>query len=171
MAGKLKIAILYICTGKYTIFWKDFYKSSQKYFLKKHNKTYFVFTDSKHINYEYKKNVKKNFQKKLGWPFDTLMRFDMFLSQKEELKNFDYLFFCNANLLFKKEVKEEILPDKYAHGGIVVAQHPGYYNKINDEFPYDRNPLSTAYIPMGEGNVLCAGGFNGGGEYGIYKYV
>lgn len=163
MERKLKIAILYICTGKYTIFWKDFYKSCEKYFLKKHAKTYFIFTDADHLDYESKKSVKKIYQKKLGWPFDTLMRFDMFLSQKEALQNYDYLFFLNANMLLQKEIKEDILPDKYAHGGIMVTQHPGYYNKPNTEFPYDRNPKSTAYIPMGEGNVLCAGGFNGGG--------
>ena len=150
MAKKLNIAILYICTGKYTVFWKDFYKSCEKYFLKNHKKSYFVFTDSPDIDYDNKKEVKKIYQKKLGWPFDTLMRFDMFLTQKEELKKYDYLFFCNANLLFKKEIKEDILPDKYAHGGIMVTQHPGFYDKNNDEFPYERNPSSSAYI-KGEG--------------------
>ena len=28
-----KLGILYICTGKYDIFWEDFYKSCEKYFL------------------------------------------------------------------------------------------------------------------------------------------
>ncbi len=169
MTKKLKIAILYICTGKYTVFWKDFYKTCQKYFLKNHSKTYFVFTDSEHIEYDNKKEVKRIYQKKLGWPFDTLMRFDMFLSQKEELKNYDYLFFCNANLLFRKEIGEEILPDKYAHGGILVTQHPGFYNKTNLEYTYDRNPNSTAYIPMGGGVSYVQGAFNGGRSYEYLK--
>lgn len=162
MAKKLNIAILYICTGKYTIFWKDFYKSCEKYFLKNHKKSYFVFTDSEHIDYDNKKEVKKIYQKKLGWPYDTLMRFDMFLSQKDELKKYDYLFFCNANILFEKEIKEDVLPDKYAHGGIMVTQHPGFYNKTNLEFTYDRNPASSACISQGEGLVYVMGGFNGG---------
>lgn len=29
----MRIAILYICTGKYNVFWGGFYKSSEKYFL------------------------------------------------------------------------------------------------------------------------------------------
>lgn len=27
-----KVAVLYICTGKYDVFWKDFYISYEKYF-------------------------------------------------------------------------------------------------------------------------------------------
>lgn len=43
----MKIAILYICTGKYNQFWDGFYKSSEEYFLKgKAEKEYFVFTDN-----------------------------------------------------------------------------------------------------------------------------
>ena len=29
----MKVGILYICTGKYIVFWEEFYKSCQKYFL------------------------------------------------------------------------------------------------------------------------------------------
>lgn len=39
------IAILYIATGRYICFWKDFYSSMQKFFLPKHKKTYFLFPE------------------------------------------------------------------------------------------------------------------------------
>lgn len=42
----MKIAILYICTGKYNVFFRDFYSSSEKYFLPNCEKTYFVFSDN-----------------------------------------------------------------------------------------------------------------------------
>lgn len=43
----MRIAILYICTGKYNVFWDGFYKSSEKFFLKDEaEKEYFVFTDN-----------------------------------------------------------------------------------------------------------------------------
>ena len=29
----MRIGILYICTGKYDIFWKDFYLSAERYFM------------------------------------------------------------------------------------------------------------------------------------------
>ena len=39
------IAVLYIMTNRYTVFWEDFYKSAEKNFLPHHNKHYFIFTD------------------------------------------------------------------------------------------------------------------------------
>lgn len=43
----MKVGILYICTGKYIVFWEEFYKSCQKYFLSDSEcvKQYYVFTD------------------------------------------------------------------------------------------------------------------------------
>ena len=29
-----KVAVLYIATGKYTVFWTEFYESAEKYLLK-----------------------------------------------------------------------------------------------------------------------------------------
>ena len=43
----LKIAILYVCVGSYTVFWDDFYKSFEEKFIPNAVKEYFVFTDSK----------------------------------------------------------------------------------------------------------------------------
>lgn len=155
----MKIAILYIATGRYTIFWDIFYKTCEKYFLPNAEKTYFIFTDS-----EKKlkgKNIKQIYQKKLGWPYDSMMRFDIFLSHEEELKEYDYLFFCNSNLKFTSPVGEEVLPDE-EHDNIVVVTHPGFYNKEPNTFTYERNPNSTAFIPYNDGEVYVAGGFNGG---------
>ena len=35
---KKRIAVLYIATGRYIVFWKNFYKSCEKYFLKDYQK-------------------------------------------------------------------------------------------------------------------------------------
>lgn len=155
----MKIAILYIATGRYSIFWNDFYNSCEKYFLNNADKVYFLFTDD--ANIKESNNVKKFEQKKLGWPYDTMMRFDMFLSQKDELKNYDYIFFFNANTKFMSEVGSEILPTK-ENDGLVTASHHGFYDKRPDEYTYDRNPKSTAYIPYGQGSHYATGALNGG---------
>ena len=97
MINQIKIAILYICTGKYEIFWKDFYSSSEQYFLPEYSKEYFVFTDSPNINDTASMNVHKIYQHNLGWPDNTLERFDMFSRIIDQLKDFDYIFFFNAN--------------------------------------------------------------------------
>ena len=154
----MKIAILYICTGKYTVFWEEFYPSCEKYFLINSEKHYFVFTDGQ-INI-YNENVHRIEQENLGWPGNTLYRFRMFWSIREELASFDYIFFFNANSEFLAPVDAEFLPSE--EEGIVVVQHPGYVNSKPDEFTYDRNQKSQAYIPFGQGSYYICGGINGG---------
>ncbi len=157
----MKIAILYIALGRYSTFWEDFYKTSEEYFVKDSQKTYFVFTDSDKIYAQDNENVIKIHKDKLGWPYDTLMRFEMFLTQEEKLKEFDYIFFFNANMKFVAPVGHEVLPDE-DHCGLVAGKHPGYYRKDINNVPYCRNSESLAYIPYGDGNVYVQGCLNGG---------
>lgn len=174
----MNIAMLYICTGKYDIFWKDFFISCERYFHPNDNKEYFVFTDSKEL---YKENeidrIHKIYQENLGWPYNTLMRFDMFLRVEKELEKFDYIFFTNANVEFLQEVL--FLPTKEQ---LIVVNHPGFYNKEPQDFTYDRNPKSLAYIPFPndtkskntfygkiEGKHYVFGAFNGGGGEHIWS--
>lgn len=157
----MKIAILYICTGEYVAFWKDFYCSFELNFLPDDTKDYFVFTDSDTIYDEMENNrIHRIFQENLGWPGSTLFRFKMFSRITEQLKIFDYIFFMNANVVCMKEITREMfLPIDYE---LLVVQHPGYYNKERYEFPYERRKKSTAYIPYRDGRVYVCGGINGG---------
>lgn len=155
----MKIAILYICTGRYSAFWKGFYKSSEKYFLCNCERNYYVFTDSDSIYREEKPSVNKIYQNDLGWPGNTLFRFKIFESIVESLKKYDYIFFINANMIFVDYVGEEILPDI---DSIIVTTHPGFYNKKRLDFAYEGNSKSLAYIPVHKGEVYVCGGFNGG---------
>lgn len=41
-----KVAALYIATGKYTVFWPEFYESAEQYLLRDCEVHYFVFTDA-----------------------------------------------------------------------------------------------------------------------------
>lgn len=136
-----KVAVLYIVTGRYVCFWDEFYPSCEKYFLPDAQKKYFVFTDAEHLNFEENDNILKIHQEKLGWPYDTMLRFDIFLKQKEALKEYDYIFFFNANTKFLNYVREEILPNE-ENDWLITGSHPAFYNKHPDEFTYDRNPES-----------------------------
>ncbi len=156
-----KVAILYICTGEYVVFWKKFYQSMKRHFLADAETHYYVFTDAEYIYDENNPCVHKVYQKQLGWPYDTLRRFDMFLSVEEELKSYDFLFFFNSNLIIKKNIKSrEFLPTPVEK--LVFTIHPGQYASKKSDYTYERNPESTAYIPAGEGKVYVAGGLNGG---------
>ena len=156
-----KVAVLYIVTGRYVCFWDEFYPSCEKYFLPDAQKKYFVFTDAEHLNFEENDNILKIHQEKLGWPYDTMLRFDIFLKQKEALKEYDYIFFFNANTKFLNYVREEILPNE-ENDWLITGSHPAFYNKHPDEFTYDRNPESQAYIPYGAGKHYATGALNGG---------
>ena len=139
----IKVAILYICTGKYNQFFAGFYDSCERFFLSGiASLDYFVFTDD--LNLTLAKNVRLIKKDCQGFPLDSLFRFDMFLEIEAELRKFDYIFFFNANMLFLKPVGREVLPEKEK---LVAVLHPGYYNKPAFLYPYDRNKKSTAYIP------------------------
>lgn len=155
----MNVAILYICTGRYTVFWDNFFTTAEKNFLPRSVKKYFVFTDGEIGQLDTGKVVRVQ-QENLGWPGNTLKRFAMFRRIADQLSSFDYIFFCNANMLFMDSIGEEIVPSLTQ--GIVVVQHPGFYNKSADDFTYERNPESKAYIGPGEGKYYVCGGFNGG---------
>lgn len=143
----MKIAILYICTGKYYVFFDKFYKSCQKYFLPNVEKTYFVFSDHDELSqYNYVVFTHKECE---GFPNDSLFRFRTFLMREKELYNYDYVFFFNSNMEFVDYVDESILPTE-EDGNLCCLNadydkhypHPSFY-------PYERNKKSVAYIPPG----------------------
>ena len=157
-----KIGILYICTGKYSIFWKSFFESCEKYLFSrgKYKKEYYVFTDADYIEYEENTHVHRIYQKALDWPYITLMRFKIFNTARKFYEDVDYLYFFNANMLCVDEINEDFLP---AHDKkFAFLQHPGFYNKTVDEFTYEKNSESLACVRSGEGKYYFAGGLQGG---------
>lgn len=158
-----KVAVLYIATGKYTVFWPEFYESAEKYLLKDCEVHYFVFTDADDLTGAQEPRVHICPQEAYSWPFATLRRFEIFLKQEQALKAFDYIFFFNANAQLMQPVTQEMfLPRAEKGEKLLVVQHPSFYAKPNYEFTYDRNPRSTACIPYGMGRYYVCGGVNGG---------
>lgn len=164
----MNVAILYICTGKYTIFWKGFYASASKFLFPGIEKRFFVFSDGDTSLFE-GSDITLIPQENLGWPDNTLKRFHIFLQAEEALRHYDYIFFFNANCVFVAPVGAEMLPSPQER--MVVVRHPGYYNTSPINFPYDRNPRSLAYIPWGKGEHYVAGGVNGGCTAAYLEYI
>lgn len=157
------VAILYICTGAYSVFWADFYTSFERYFLPECQKTYFVFTDAAALAHEEQPNVRRYEQEAWPWPYSTLRRFTVFLRAQEELKNYDHVFFCNANLVCSRPVTAaEFLPRADRGETLTLVQQPGFWNKKPLFYTYDRNPRCRAYIPYNCGRDYVSGGLNGG---------
>lgn len=156
----MKIALLYICTGCYNQFFKGFYESCEKYFVEEAEKEYFVWSDDKHIS-DGLHNVHLYYKKCAGFPADSLFRFEMFMQAEEALKQFDYIYFLNANAAVIKPVGTEILPDS---SGLAMGIWPdANLNRHPMFFPYERNKKSLAYVkPWGKDYHYFMGGFNGG---------
>lgn len=151
----IKIGLLVIATGKYDIFIPPLLKSAKKYFMKDHEVTMFVFTDKEMPNKEGLVSFAHTHE---PWPNITLKRYHVFDKYKEELSKMDYLFYCDADMLFVSDVGEEILPEGEIE--LVAIEHPGFFGGRRG--PYETRPESTAYVSNNEGKYYVAGGFNGG---------
>jgi hypothetical protein len=152
----MKVAILYICTGKYDIFWPEFYSSCERFFCQNIEKHYFVFTDSEQIVAQ--DNVSKVYQDNLGWPFNTLFRYHIFLRIQERLVNFDKIVFFNGNCIFNTKIAYDEFFGK--EKSIVAGIHPGFFDKMLSDYTFEKRPASLAYIEGGD--LYVAGGINGG---------
>ena len=159
----MNIGILYIGIGPYYLLWEDFFRSAEKYLFPRQDKIFYLFTDQEVIPPPFGKDpVRVLRQEDLGGYRNTLYRFHMFWKYREALSECDYLFFFNGDTVFKRPVAwEELLPSA-EEGFLTGLSWHIYFVKRPDEFPYDRNPESAAYIPDGQGTYYYQGGLNGG---------
>ena len=153
-----KTGLLIVATGRYTQWVQPLIDSADKYFLPNGEVTYFIFTDSEdYLNntatFCSKRAVRVLHQKRLGWPYDTMMRPEVYYRYRQEFSGIDYLFALDADMLFVDTVGDEILGER------VGTQHPGFVGRRGT---YETRKESTAYVAPYEGRCYFAGGFNGG---------
>lgn len=157
----MTIGITYIGVGDYSRLWDEFYTSCEKFFLPDYEKTYYLFTDDQRVIDSTASNVKPIFEPNTGWPRIALDRFRIISSVRDDLVKKDYSFFMNGNYQFVDTVfPEDVLPDQQQ--ALVVMSWHVYKSKPVDQYPYERNNRSNAYIPYGEGRSYFQGGFIGG---------
>ena len=141
------VGILYLCTGKYEMFFDDFYKSFEKKFLPGASKSFFVFTDSERLNKKYANYSDIRFFKieHKGWPLGTLLRNRYFHQNFEQFEGLQYLFFCNANLVCKENVYLNELG--LVSGNLLCGvQHPFYFHKQPSEFIVEKTTVCKAFF-------------------------
>lgn len=143
--------ILYLCTGKYELFFDDFYLSFEKKFLPGAVKKYFVFTDSDRLQKKYVNHSNICFFKieHMGWPLGTLLRNRHFYENFEHFGGQDYLFFCNANLVCKKNVYLNEL-GLISGNQLCGVQHPFYFHKQPEEFIVEKEKACHAFFTAEE---------------------
>lgn len=148
----MKIGLLIIATNKYVEFLQPLISGADKFFLKNHEVTYFVFTNQD-INIESDRPVVKIETQHKNWPWMTLGRYKIFSENLKTLEQMDYLYYIDADMLIVDEVGDEIF------GELVVTKHPGYYRGGDWR---ENRPESKAFIPLNKPIQYYAGGFNGG---------
>lgn len=140
----MKVAIIFIGTAKYIDFLPLYYQECEENFLVNTQKTYFVFTDGEISDPP--ENVKIYYQEHLSWPYITLKRFEIINKANEDLYNFDWVVFMDADtLVVDKITEEEFFSEKELFG----VHHPCAFMKMppHNEPPgaFETNPISTAW--------------------------
>lgn len=119
-----KVAILTISTGKYNQLFNDFKNSVFDKFLPEYEKRIFVFTDEK---YTENTNVKSIKILHLPWPLNTLLRFNYFNTIQNELKEYDFIYYIDCDIIVHDYINEEIIPTE---NQIVAAKHYWFENQV-----------------------------------------
>ena len=159
----MKLGIVYLATGAYNNFWKDFYYTCELFFCVDAEKGYELFTDSpESFDYASSANVHVRQIEDLGWIVNTSYKSEYICSIRKELEAYDYVFYINSNFLFTAPIyAKEVLPD--LSNDYLTALSFNHYLQIEIiNYPYDRQPDCLAYIPVGQGKRYFQGGFYGG---------
>lgn len=151
---KPKICVINIATNKYIQFIEPLWESIRNNFLEDCIVESLLFTN--HDVDPITMNGKVSKIEHESFPGPTLMRYHYISSEAEYLNKFDYCFYLDADMLVASKVGREVL------GDLVATIHPGFFSQNPDNFSYERNHNSLAYVPMGSGSKYYAGGFNGG---------
>ena len=173
---KTKIGFFLLATGKYVNLLNQLIKSMEKYLCTQEKQKYyyvhyFIFTDD--INYQPSLyNLFRNYsiikQNKLGWPQDTLMRFEIILNHSKiiDYGSYDYLYWLDADMKLVDYVCEDIL------GDLVGTQHPHYYTS-EEKYPYEENTKSSAFISQNNRFIqpYYVGSFYGGNSNEMIKLL
>jgi len=158
----MKIALINIATNKYSLFLKSLYQSADYNFFPDENVNYVLFTNN-NVDLSSKNKIIKIPIEHKPWPYMTLYRYKFFDMAKDILKEYDYVYYCDVDMLFVNRIKEDIISD------LVGTLHGGFYDKPKHTWTYETNPKSTAYIKNGDGDNYYCGGFNGGSSQEFLK--
>ncbi len=152
-----KVAIIYIATGNYSIFWNNFYQSAEKNFLPGVQRHYFLVSDKSFEKLP--DNVTYIYYPHKEWPSIVVEKFAIIYSLKDRLADYSYTYSFNANTWFIQPVKGDILPSKIQK--IIASLHPGFYKK-NQQYPYCSDKNSPAYLEQNEKSKYYQSGVIGG---------
>ncbi|XP_072287758.1 histo-blood group ABO system transferase-like isoform X2 [Pyxicephalus adspersus] len=154
---------------QYTVFVQNFIESAEKFFMIGHKVNYYVFTDrvSDIPNMTLNKDRNLTILKVPSyprWQDVSMRRMEMIRDfAREKIASEDFLVCVDVDMKFNDEVGVEILSDLFG------TLNPWMFGLPHEQYTYERNPQSEAYIPTDEGDFYYAGTFFGGSVEKVYK--
>ena len=117
---------------------------SMETFLKGEYDVLFI-SDFENMNKYQKHNVFYSEVPNEPWPFPTLKRFHYILNNKKFLKKYNNLLYLDTDMRFVSDVKlEELISER------LVVQHQMMIDCMPEEYTFETNPNSTAFISHDE---------------------
>ena len=162
----LHIGFVTYATGPYNAFVKDLWASMQLHAFKRHDVHLYVFTDDVDA-YSGRANVHARYQQRVGWPFDSLGRHFLFLSNIDWFADLDYIFSIDSDAIVVGPLDETMLGER------VAVLHAWFFGLDLGTYPHDNRTtpagtrLSAAYIEDVERQCYFAGGVFGGSVRGF----
>lgn len=166
-----RIGIVYMATGYYCCFWKEFYTSCEAFFCVDAKKGYEVFTDSTELLKTNLPNVTFHAIEDKGWIINVSSKSEFICSISERLRlNYDYVYYLNGNFRCLKPIySQEILPEAQ-NGYFAALSFLHNRHKSPDQYDYDRNANSHAFVPSGKGKRYYQASFYGGRTEELLKF-
>ena len=164
----MKCAIIFIGTNRYIGFFEGYKSAIDLHFLPDHEKTFFVFTDQPKHELLSHNNVVVTEIEHEPWPYVTLHRFKYMMMVEDSLKNFDYVFFVDADLWPCNTITDMHLLNH--EKSLIGVQHPGFFGRTGT---FETNTSSRANIFDGYYNLshYRQGCFWGGKALAVLEMV
>ncbi|XP_068098650.1 histo-blood group ABO system transferase 2-like [Hyperolius riggenbachi] len=165
-----RIGLFVFAVKKYIQFLGPFLASAERYFMVGHKVTYYVFTDRVSDVIKPKLHYGRTLQLHEAsadkrWQDVSMRRMQTLTTwtKNRMLKEIDYLICADVDMVFNDHVGVEIL------GDLVATLHPGFFLAQPESFPYERDPISKAFIPFGQGDFYYMAALYGGRVKEVYK--
>jgi histo-blood group ABO system transferase len=150
----MKICVITIATGKYIQFVENLLNKVDEFFLDGNEISCLLFTDNDLE--EVSENIKVSKIEHKPWPEPALKKYNYICTEKDFLKDFDYLYLFDADVDIVSPVGEEVLQD------LVGVLHPWKILENKSLYPYEKRLQSTAYVADEQHNKYYAAAFVGG---------
>jgi hypothetical protein len=138
------IGVYSIFQGVYSALLPEFLENMRTHFLPEHPKTFYIVASDPELcatllaeETDVNCVVKPN----LGWPYGSLYRWNYFRKSFTPSPAISHIFFANANTRCLEALNDDILAP------YVAVLHNQYVSDSYESMTFEKNPISTAYVP------------------------